>query len=91
MIDTAQGYPLSESLVAEGISQSGVPRKDIFIITKLHPKFLGYETTKVAVENSLRNLRTDYTDLFLIHSKFCDDFLLTCEKGTVCPKLLTFC
>ena len=81
MIDTAQGYPLSEPLVAEGIAQSGIPRKEIFIITKLHPRFFGYEPTRKAVEESLKNLRTDYIDLFLIHSKICDHWLLRCQEG----------
>ena len=81
MIDTAQGYPMSERSVAEAIAQSGVPRSEIFIITKLHPRFLGYDTTINAVEMSLRELRTEYIDLFLIHSQQCDDFLLACGEG----------
>ncbi|KAL9971353.1 hypothetical protein ACROYT_G023866 [Oculina patagonica] len=81
LIDTAQGYPGSEPLVAEAIEQSGIPRSDIFILTKLHPKYLGYDTTLVAIEMSLQSLKTDYIDLFLIHTQQCDDFLLTCEEG----------
>ncbi|EDO44979.1 predicted protein, partial [Nematostella vectensis] len=69
LIDTAQGYPLSEPQVAKAIADSGIPRKDIFIITKLHPRYLGYEPTLKSVEMSLRALSTDYIDLFLIHSK----------------------
>lgn len=81
MIDTAQGYQGSEPQVAEAIAQSGIPRSEIFIITKLHPKYLGYETTLAAIEMSLKSLKTDYIDLFLIHTQLCDDFLLICEEG----------
>ena len=84
LIDTAQGYPGSESQVAEAIVDSGIPREEVFIMTKLHPRFLGYETTLEAIEMSLVSLKTDYIDLYLIHSRFCDDFLLTCEKGKCC-------
>lgn len=81
MIDTAQGYPNSEPQVAKAISESGIPRAEIFIMTKLHPRFLGYETTLEAIEMSLKSLKTDYIDLFLIHSQACDDFLLICGEG----------
>jgi len=50
-------------------------------MTKLHPRFLGYDTTLEAIEMSLKSLNTDYIDLFLIHSQQCDDFLLTCKEG----------
>ena len=50
-------------------------------MTKLHPRFLGYDTTLEAVEMSLKSLKTDYIDLFLIHSQACDSFFLTCEEG----------
>ncbi|XP_031554411.1 uncharacterized protein LOC116291382 [Actinia tenebrosa] len=81
MIDTAQAYINSEKDVAQAIAESGVPRSDIFIITKLHPKYLGYDSTINAIEASLKALNTDYIDLFLIHSKTCDTLFLTCEKG----------
>ena len=81
LIDTAQGYPDSEPQVAEAIQQSGVPRSEIFIMTKLHPRFLGYDTTLEAIEMSLKSLKTDYIDLFLIHSQACDGFFLTCQEG----------
>lgn len=72
---------MSESAVAEAIIQSGIPRSEIFVMTKLHPRFLGYDPTLAAVEMSLKELKTDYIDLFLIHSQFCDNFLLKCKEG----------
>ena len=83
LIDTAQGYPNSEPQVGEAIAQSGIPRSEIFIMTKLHPKYLGYDSTLAAIEMSLKALQTDYIDLFLIHSKHCDDFLLVCQEGSI--------
>lgn len=81
MIDTAQGYHGSEPQVAEAIAQSGIPRSEIFIMTKLHPRYLGFETTLAAIEMSLNSLNTDYIDMFLIHGQMCDGFLLICEEG----------
>ncbi len=65
------------------IKQSSVPRSEIFIVTKLHPRYLGYNSTLSAIDLSLERLGTSYIDLFLIHSKECDNFLLRCEKGKI--------
>eukprot|EP00795_Rhopilema_esculentum_P006655 gene6655-12203_t len=81
LFDTAQGYPGSEAGIAQAISESSVPRSELFIVTKLHPRYLGYESTLKAIDMSLRRLNIDYVDLFLIHSKECDDFLLKCSDG----------
>lgn len=81
MFDTAYGYPHGEEGVGKALSESGIPREQVFIVTKLHPKFLGYNETILAIEESLKNLNTSYIDLFLIHSIECDDFLLRCDEG----------
>ncbi|XP_019630143.1 PREDICTED: uncharacterized protein LOC109474297 [Branchiostoma belcheri] len=73
MIDTAQAYMYSEESIGRAIKDSGVPRKDIFIITKLAPKFFGFGPTKKSVDVSLEKLGTDYIDLFLIHSPDCEE------------------
>ncbi|MCC5894525.1 MAG: aldo/keto reductase [Alkalibacterium sp.] len=65
-IDTASGYK-NEEEVGEAIKESGVPREEIFLTTKLHNKEHGYDKTKAAIESSLQKLDTDYIDLFLIH------------------------
>lgn len=65
-IDTAQGYQ-NEEEVGEAIKESGVPREQIFLTTKLHNKKHGYENTVEALNESLRKLDTDYIDLVLIH------------------------
>ncbi|NOU98933.1 aldo/keto reductase [Paenibacillus planticolens] len=64
-IDTAAFYH-NEELVASAIQKSGVDRKDIFITTKLWNSDHG-KKTKQAFETSLKKLKTDYLDLYLIH------------------------
>lgn len=65
-IDTAQGY-FNEESVGLGVKKSGIKREDLFITSKLHNPYRGYEKTKEVMEESLRQLGTDYMDLFLIH------------------------
>lgn len=65
-IDTAFAYG-NEKEVGEGISASGVSREEIFLTTKHWVTERGYEKTVRAVETSLKNLSTDYIDLYLIH------------------------
>jgi len=71
MIDTAQIYGNEEG-VGQGIIDSGVPRKDIFIVTKIWLSNYGYEAAKASIEESLRKLKTDYIDLLLLHQPYCD-------------------
>ena len=65
-IDTAAGYG-NEASVGDGIKQSGVARKDIFITTKLNNPDHGYDKTMAGFEKSMKNLDIDYLDLYLIH------------------------
>lgn len=65
-IDTAEGYE-NEGSIGKAIAESGVPRERLFITSKLWNEYRGYDTTVKAVEQTLRDLRTDYLDLFLIH------------------------
>jgi len=71
LIDTAQIYGNEEG-VGQGIAESGIPRKDIFIVTKVWLSNYGYEKTKASIEESLRKLKTDYIDLLLLHQPYCD-------------------
>src|SRR5512136_218617 len=70
-IDTAASY-LNEEAVGRGIKQSGVAREQLFITTKLWIQRNGYEGTIRAFENSLKRLRLDYIDLYLIHQPLGD-------------------
>jgi diketogulonate reductase-like aldo/keto reductase len=66
LIDTAARYG-NEVGVGQGIADSGVPRAEVFVGTKLRGADHGYESTKRALEASLRRLGLDYVDLYLIH------------------------
>src|SRR6476619_3683815 len=66
LIDTAASYG-NEEAVGNAIRNSGVPRSEIFLTTKLWIQTNGYEGTKKAFEVSLKKLQTDYLDLYLIH------------------------
>lgn len=65
-IDSAAVYG-NEEAVGEGIRQSGVPREEIFLVSKVWNTDQGYETTIAAFEASLKRFGTDYLDLYLIH------------------------
>ena len=66
LIDTAQMYG-NENLVGDVIRQSGIPRKEIFITTKLDNDQHGYDKAKQSFDKSMDRLQLDYVDLFLIH------------------------
>jgi len=65
-IDTAAIYG-NETDVGKGVAASGVPRKEIFVTTKLWNDDQGYDSTLKAFDTSLKRLGMDYVDLYLIH------------------------
>lgn len=67
--DTAEMYALghSEELVGQAVRESGVKREDVFITSKVIPSHLKYDDVLIACEGSLRHLKMDYIDLYLIH------------------------
>ena len=71
MIDTAQAYQNEEG-VGNAIKKSGIPREDIFLVSKIWMTNYGYEAAKASIDESLRKLQTDYLDLMLLHQPFCD-------------------
>lgn len=70
-IDTAAGY-MNESDVGKAIKDSGLPREEIFITSKLWLQDYGYENAKKGIDNSLKALDTDYIDLYLLHQPYGD-------------------
>ena len=73
MIDTAQCY-FNEEEVGLGVEKSPVPRKEIFLATKVWFGNYGYEETRRSVLESMEKLRTDYLDLCLLHQPYADVF-----------------
>lgn len=67
--DTAENYAAghTEELLGQAIRETGVPRQQLFLTSKVWPSHLRYEEVLPACEDSLRRLQTDYLDLYLIH------------------------
>ncbi|HLL53374.1 MAG TPA: aldo/keto reductase, partial [Myxococcaceae bacterium] len=57
----------NEADVGAGLRKSGVPRSEVFITTKLWNSDQGFDSALRAFDGSLRELGTDYVDLYLIH------------------------
>ena len=66
LLDTAEGYG-NEKRVGLAIKDSGIPREEIFITTKVFTTSQGFENTLKAFEESLGRLNVLYIDLYLIH------------------------
>lgn len=66
LIDTASYYENEEG-VGIGVKESGVPREELFITTKVWNDRHGYDNTLRAFDDSLKKLNMDYVDLYLIH------------------------
>lgn len=65
-IDTAACYG-NEASVGQAIKESGVPREEIFVTSKVWNTERGYEKTLAAFETTMAKLDLDYVDLYLIH------------------------
>ena len=65
-IDTAHGYG-NEILVGDAIRESGLPRNEIFLTSKLGYNELGEGLTSKAIDRMLKRFKLDYIDLVLIH------------------------
>lgn len=65
-IDTAAIYGNEEG-VGRAIKESGVPREELFVTTKVWNADQGYESTLRAFEESRKKLGLEYLDLYLIH------------------------
>jgi 2,5-diketo-D-gluconate reductase A len=65
-IDTAQGYN-NEAGVGAAIKDSGLPRDEVFVTTKLNNQGHGYDSAIAGLERSLTELGLEHVDLYLIH------------------------
>ena len=73
LIDTAQAYANEEG-VGRAWRKSGIPRNELFLVTKVWISNSGEEKAAASIEESLRKLDTDYIDLLLIHQAYGDVF-----------------
>jgi diketogulonate reductase-like aldo/keto reductase len=87
LIDTAAAY-LNERQVGEGIRNSGIERSKLFVQTKLWISDYGYESALRAFDVSLRKLRLDYIDLYLLHQPMPTEFDDTVAAYRAAEKLL---
>lgn len=71
MIDTAAHYH-NEEAVGDAVKHCGVGRDKLFITSKLMAKDAGYENTLKAFDESMKKLKLDYLDLYLIHHPYGD-------------------
>lgn len=70
-IDTAVAY-FNEQEVGKAIKDSGIPREDIFVTSKLWLQDYGFAAAQKGLDLSLRKLGTDYIDLYLLHQPYGD-------------------
>lgn len=64
LIDTAQYYG-NEDGVGEALIESGLPREQVFVTTKVQTS--GYDATRAGLDESLKRFNNDYFDLVIIH------------------------
>ena len=70
-IDTAAAY-FNEQEVGKAVKDSGIPREDVFITSKLWLQDYGHDAARRGLEISLRKLGTEYVDLYLLHQPYGD-------------------
>lgn len=64
--DTASYYG-TEDAIGKALMESGIPREDLFLTSKVAKTEMGYEKTREAIHGVLKRLQTEYIDLYLIH------------------------
>ena len=70
-IDTATAY-YNEEEVGKAVRDSGIPREEVFITSKLWVSHFGYEKALLGIDRSLKKLGMDYIDLYLLHQPYGD-------------------
>ena len=66
-IDTAQAYG-NERGVGEGVRTCGIPREDLFVVSKVAAEHKTYEEAKAGIDETLKKMGLDYLDMMIIHS-----------------------
>ena len=65
--DTAQAYG-NERGVGEGVRTCGVPREELFVVSKVAAEHKTYEEAKKGIDETLKKMGLDYLDMMIIHS-----------------------
>jgi len=73
LIDTAASY-MNEEAVGKAIKRSGIPRKELYITSKIWVADVNYDNAKKAYQKSLDKLKLGYLDLYLIHQPYNDTY-----------------
>ncbi len=82
-IDTAAAYK-NEKSVGKAIKDSGIPREDIFVTTKLESHIKDYNDAHQAFNKTLNDLGLDYVDLYLIHAPWpWSEIGKNCDLGNI--------
>lgn len=71
LIDTAQAYG-NEGGVGAAVRESGIPREEVFITSKIWVANMNYERATASIDETLQKLGTDYVDLMLLHQAMGD-------------------
>ena len=80
--DTAQAYG-NERGVGEGIRTCGVPREELFVVSKVAAEHKTYEAAKQSIDETLQKTGLDYLDMMIIHSPQPWDKVNQCEDRYV--------
>ena len=65
--DTAQAYG-NERGVGEGVRTCGIPREELFVVSKVAAEHKTYEEAKTGIDETLKKMGLDYLDMMIIHS-----------------------
>ncbi|ADL18975.1 Aldo-keto reductase [Acidilobus saccharovorans 345-15] len=90
LIDTAMVYGngMSEKFIGDAIRELGVPRSEVFIVTKIPGHFLSYDDVFRAVDGSLRRLQTSFIDALEAHWPPAWHNIPTCEYARAFERLV---
>lgn len=80
--DTAQAYG-NERGVGEGVRTCGIPREELFVVSKVAAEHKTYETAKNSIDETLQKMGLDYLDMMIIHSPQPWDKVNQCEDRYV--------
>ena len=82
-VDTAKAYR-NENAVGRAVKDSGIPRSEIFVTSKLPAQTKGYQETLDAFESTMKALDLDVLDLYLIHAPWpWDQIGKDCTEGNI--------